>query len=171
MWARCAMQNSVINSHHETNRLSSLMCAIAHCSLTCIENPINAILNNSRGRCEIVCWLVIMQRTCAIAHCLLTCTENFINVVLNNPCGLHTRCGIVRSTSWCDEQTAVSNVRSYTLFTHICMFIALMWFSIIRVDSVCDAEQCDQQSWCSGRIVVCNVRSCALFTHVHRELH
>ena len=49
----------------------------------------------------------------------------------------------------------------------MCMFTTLTWFSIIRVSSVHDVEQCGQHLWGNGQTVAFNVCCCILFTHIH----
>ena len=60
------MWNTMVNTHDAKDSLSPLTCDAARCSLTCIENSINVVLNNLRGlgaQCKIVRSTLMMQRT------------------------------------------------------------------------------------------------------------
>ena len=155
------MRNSAVNSHDAKKKLSFVMCVAAHCSLTCINNHINADLNNPY-RC--VMWNnVVNNHDAKKKDCRLLCAqlhivrshELRIALMRNNEINNHDATNRLLSVMY-----AVAHVHSHA------PRIPLMWFSIIRVGLMRDAKQCDQQSSCKGQIVVCNVRYYT-FTHMH----
>lgn len=67
------MRNSAVNSHDAKKKLSFVMCVAAHCSLTCINNHINADLNNPY-RC--VMWNnVVNNHDAKKKDCRLLCAQ------------------------------------------------------------------------------------------------